>query len=103
MGQLTLGAGAVVLFVLVGRTFVSYVGKRVTEDRKQYAEELARLTASWEARLADQRAVAKSWEDSTKSLQKTVAEQSDQLDKLLPGMETTVRTIEAIRQEQLRR
>lgn len=103
MGQLSLGAAAVVLFVLVGRNFVLYVGKRVTEDRKQHAEELERLTKSWEARLDDQVKIRQAWEDSAKSLQKTVAEQSDQLDRLLPGMDTVVKTIEAIRQELTRR
>lgn len=103
IGQLSLGAAAVALFVLVGRTFVTYVGKRVTEDREQHKQELERLTKSWEARLDDQVKVRQSWEDATKSLQKTVAEQSDQLDKLLPGMDTVVKTIEAIRQELSRR
>jgi len=103
VGQLSLGAAAVVLFVLVGRTFVSYVGKRVTEDREQHARELERLTKSWEARLDDQVKVRLSWEDATRSLQKTVEEQSDQLDKLLPGMDTVVRAIEVIRQELTRR
>lgn len=103
LGQLTLGAAAVVLFVVVGRAFVTYVGKRVTEDRHQHAEELKRLTASWEARLEDQRTVSRSWEDSTKTLQKLAAEQSDQLDQLLPGMRTVVTAIEAIRQELTRR
>ena len=103
MGQLSLGAAAVVLFVLVGRSFISYVGKRVTEDREQHNQELERLTKSWEARLEEQVKVRQSWEDATRSLQKTVEEQSDQLDKLLPGMDTVVRTIEAIRQELTRR
>lgn len=102
-GQLTLGAMAVVLFGFVARTFVNYVGKRVNEDRAQHNIELERLKESWEARLAEAHAVAKSWEDSAKSLQRTAAEQSDQLDRLLPGMETVVKTLEAIRQEQLRR
>lgn len=103
VGQLSLGAAAVVLFVLVGRTYVKDVSKRVEIAHKQFAEELERLTKSWEARLDDQVKVRQSWEDATKSLQKTVAEQSDQLDKLLPGMDTVVKTIEAIRQELSRR
>lgn len=103
IGQLSLGAAAVLLFVLVGRAFLAYVGKRVDEDRTQHAAEVDRLTKSWEARLEDQRRVSQSWEDSTRSLQKTVTEQSDQLDKLLPGMDTVVKTIEAIRQELTRR
>jgi hypothetical protein len=103
LGQLSLGAAAVVLFVFVGRTFVTYVGKRVTEDRDQHAKEVDRLTKSWEARLTDQKEVSKSWEDSAKSLVKTAAEQSDQLDKLLPAVDTIVKTIEAIRTELDRR
>lgn len=103
MGQLSAYSAAVLLLVFVGRAFVSYVGKRTVEDRNQFKEELERLTKSWEARLDDQVKVRQSWEDATKSLQKTVEEQSDQLDKLLPGMDTVVRTIEAIRQELTRR
>jgi len=102
-GQLSLGAAAVVLFVLVGRTFVTYVGKRVTEDRDQHSEELRRLTESWEARLADQRQVAKSWEDAARASQKTADELADQVGTLLPAVQTMVRVVEAIREEQLRR
>lgn len=102
-GQLSLGAAAVVLLVLLGRTFLANVDKRVTEDREHHRQEIERLTKTWEARLADQVSVRQSWEDAAKTSQKTVAEQSDQLDKLLPGMDTVVKTIEAIRQELTRR
>jgi outer membrane murein-binding lipoprotein Lpp len=102
-GQLSLGAAAVILFVLVGRTFVTYVGKRVTEDRDQHAEEVRRLTESWEARLADQREAARSWEATAKSSQKTADELADQVGTLLPAVQTMVRLVEAIREEQLRR
>lgn len=91
------------LFVLVGRTFVTYVGKRVTEDRAQHAQELERLTKSWESRLADQRTVAQSWEATAKSLQKTAEELTDQVGTLLPSVQTMVRVVEAIREEQMRR
>lgn len=103
LGQLTLAGAAVVLFLTVGRAYVAYVGKRVTEDRNQHAEEIARLTQSWEARLADKTETAKSWEASSRSLQKTVDELSDQMATLLPGVATMVRLVEAIREEQMRR
>lgn len=103
IGQLSLGAAAVVLFVLVGRTFISYVGKRVTEDRAQHREEMERLIKSADARVAEQRSVAQSWEATAKSLQKTTEELTDQVGTLLPAVQTMVRVVEAIREEQLRR
>lgn len=102
-GQLTLAGIAFALLLTLGRVFVAYVERRVSEDREQHREELKRLTESWEARLADQRETAKSWEASSRSLQKTCDELADQMATLLPGMTTMVRLVEAIREEQLRR
>lgn len=98
-----MGAAAVTLFVVVSRAFVGYVGRRVIEDRVQYGNELDRLTKSWEARLADQRDAARSWEAVARSNQKTVDELTDQVGTLLPAVQTMVRVVEAIREEQLRR
>lgn len=98
-GQIGLGAGSAGMLALLFRQYVNYVGRRITEDRAQHTAELERLAKIQEARLTDQKEVAQAWRDTAQSLQKTNAQQADQLDRVVPAVETAVRLLETIRSE----
>jgi hypothetical protein len=100
MGQLTIASSAILLFVLVGRAYIKSVSDQVKDVREASAAELARLTASWESRLTDQRDQAVAWRDTAIKAQQTNAELSDQVTSLLRITNTTEAIVRAIREGQ---
>lgn len=103
MAQIGLGAAAVVLFVTVGKSYINYIGKQLTEARQQHREEIARLTASWEARLADSVRRAEAWETAARRFEQASRESVEHERKLSTGInDTAVALLTAIRDEQRR-
>lgn len=101
MAQIGLGAAAVVLFITVGKSYINYIGKQLTEDRQQHREEIARLTASWEARLSDAVRRADAWETAAHRFEQAARESVENERKLTAGVgETAVALLTAIRNEQ---
>lgn len=100
-----LGAAGVlsVLLITLGRSYINSVSTRIKELNEAHSVEITRLTASWEARLADAAKRADSWETAAHRWQEAGAEDRRQVDKLLEVNETTTALLRAIREEQLRR
>lgn len=102
MGQLGLGAAAVVLFLTVGKSYINYISRQRAEDKIAHREELERLTAVWEARLLDSVKRGDAWETAANRHQQANLETTEQLRRLTPAVETTVSILRAL-QDQGRR
>jgi hypothetical protein len=101
MAQIGLGAAAVALFLTVGKSYVNYIGKQLTEARMQHKEEIQRLTTSWEARLSDAVRRAEAWETAAYRYEQANRESVEHERKLSSGVnETAVALLTAIRDEQ---
>lgn len=100
-----LGAAGVlsVLLITLGRSYINSVAASKKELADAHTVEITRLTASWEARLADANKRADSWETAAHRWQAAGAEDRKQVDRLLEVNETTTALLRAIREEQLRR
>lgn len=104
VAQIGLGAAAVVLFLTVGRSYINYIGKQLTEARQQHREELERLTVIWEARLLDSIRRGDAWETAAHRFELANRESAEQVRRLTePNAETAVNLLRAIRDEQGRR
>lgn len=100
MAQLGLGAAAVVLFLTVGRSYINYIGKQLTEDRQQHREELERLTALWQARLEDSIRRGDAWETAAHRYEQSNREAVEQVRKLSTVTDTAVSLLMAIKDAQ---
>lgn len=103
MAQIGLGAASVTLFLLVGKSYVNYIGRQLQDQKTSHREELDRLTKSWEARLADATNAAAKWETAASRHLEAGIEDRRQVEKLLGANELIVSMLNAIREEQNRR
>lgn len=99
MGQLGLGAAAVVLFLTVGKSYINYISKQLSDERAAHQRELDRLTAVWEARLADAVKRGDAWETAANRHQQANLETTEQLRRVTPAVETTVSLLTALRDQ----
>jgi poly(3-hydroxyalkanoate) synthetase len=100
-----LGAAGVLsaLLLVLGRSYIAHVASQVKEMKEAHLAEMARLTASWEARLTDAVKRADSWETAAERWRAAGAEDRRQVDKLASAVDTVIALLSAIREEQLRR
>jgi hypothetical protein len=99
MGQLGIGAAAVTLFLITGKSYINYIGKQLAEARDQQREELKRLTEIYDRILADTVKRADSWETAFTVSQVANREAVDQIRKLTQVTDTTVALLQAIRDQ----
>jgi hypothetical protein len=106
MGQLGLGAAAVVLFLTVGKSYINYISRQLSDERAAHERELdrrdkeiARLTDLWNQRLAAEVKRGDAWETAANSHREANRESTEQLRKLTAVTETTVALLTAIREQ----
>lgn len=106
MGQLGLGAAAVVLFLAVGKSYINYISRQLTEERAAHDRELERrdkeidrLTGIWESRLSAEVTRANAWQTAAQRHQEANHETTEQLRRLTPLAETTVNLLLALRDQ----
>jgi hypothetical protein len=92
----------VVLLLAVGKSYINYIGTQLRDERAAHEKEINRLTASWEARLADSAKRGDAWETAANRHQQANLETTEQLRRLTPAVETTVSILRAL-QDQGRR
>ena len=105
-GQISLGAAAVALFLAVGKSYINYIGRQLTEERGAHERELARrdkeierLTAIWESRLSAEVSRGNAWQTAAQRHQEANHETTEQLRRLTPLAETTVNLLMALRDQ----
>jgi hypothetical protein len=98
-GQISLGAAAVVLFLTVGRSYINYIGRQLTDERAAHEREINRLTAVWEARITAEVKRGDAWETAAQQHREANIESSAQVRELTTVTKTTVALLEAIRQQ----
>jgi hypothetical protein len=99
MAQLGLGTAAVVLFLVVGKSYINYIGRLRTEDKAAHREELDRLTDVWKDRLAAEVRRGDAWETAASRHQAANLETTEQLRRLTPAVETTVSILRALQDQ----
>lgn len=99
MGQLGLGAAAVVLFLTVGKSYINYISQQLKDEREAHGKELDRLTAIWESRLTAEVARGDAWQTAAQRHQEANHETTEQLRRLTPLAETTVNLLMALRDQ----
>jgi C4-dicarboxylate-specific signal transduction histidine kinase len=100
MGQLGIAGATVVLWLALGRSYINSVASRVREVREQQQEALAKLEASWEARLADMRQRAEAWEAAANRREETGRELTAGLTRVESVMDQNIQLLRAIREGQ---
>jgi hypothetical protein len=100
MGQIGIAGASVLLFVILGKSYINHVASQVGTVRDAHEKELARLEAIWEARLADMRERANAWQATANRFEQASAEDRRQVDKLLVITETTEALVRAIKEGQ---
>lgn len=103
MAQVGIAGALTILLISLGKSYINHVSSQLKDLRQAHAEELERLTKSWEARLADCSKRGDSWETAANRWQAAALEDREQANKALLVGETTVSLLSAIREEQLRR
>jgi len=106
MGQLGLGAAAVILFLTVGKSYINYISRQLTEARAAHEKELERrdkeverLTAIWNDRLAAEVRRGDAWQTAAQRHQEANLETTEQLRRVTPAVETTVALLTALRDQ----
>jgi hypothetical protein len=99
MGQLGLGAAAVTLFLITGKSYIKYIGTQLTEARQQHKEEIERLTAVWERMLADAVKRGDSWETAAHRFEQYGREATEQVKELSITTDTAVALLKAIHEQ----
>jgi hypothetical protein len=102
MGQLGIAGASVLLFIGLGRSYISTVANRVKEDREQHQLHLAKLTESWEARLADMRTRAEAWEAAANRREESARELAAGMSRVESMMAQNLALLRAIREGQPR-
>lgn len=95
-GQLTIAGAALGLLVFIWRSYAGYVSRQLAEQRASHEREIGRLTAVWEARVADAHKRAEAWETAAVRFQAAHAEVNGQIGELLPLAQTTVGLLRAL-------
>ncbi len=99
MGQLGLGAAAVTLFLITGRSYINYIGRQLTEAREQHRQEVERLTAVWERALSDAVKRGDSWETAAIKFEQSSREATEQVRKLTGIFDTAIGLLQAIKDQ----
>lgn len=102
MGQLGIAGASVLLFVVLGRSYINTVASRVKEDREQHRQHVAELTTSWEARLADMRTRAEAWEAAANRQTESARELAAGMSRVESMMAQNLALLRAIREGQPR-
>jgi hypothetical protein len=100
MGQLGIASASVVLFVLIGRSYINSVANRVKEITDAHERELARLTVLWEARLSDVRERAEAWEAAASRREEATQELTAAVTRVETVGETAIHLLRALREGQ---
>lgn len=100
MGQVGLAGALVGLLLLLGRTFIGSIDRRVKEVSEAHDAEMKRLTAQHAVQLADMRERAVSWEATANRREATVTELVAQNGKLQGAQDTAVQLLRALHQLQ---
>lgn len=103
MGQVGVAAALTILLIGLGKTFINHVAGQLREERTAHREEITRLTASWEARLADCSKQVTLWETAANRWQEAALLDREYAHRLQGSTDTAVALLTAIREEQLRR
>lgn len=100
MGQVGVAGALVALLLLLGRTFIRSIDRRVEEIRRDHAAEIERITAQHAVQLADMRERAVAWEATANRREATVTELVAQNSKLQGAQDTAVQLLRALHQAQ---
>jgi hypothetical protein len=100
MGQVGVAGALVGLLVLLGRTFIASVDRRVTETRVAHEAEIQRLIDQHKRELGDMRERAISWETAANRREATVNELVIQNGRLQGTSDTAVQLLKALHQVQ---
>lgn len=100
MGQVGVAGALASLLFLLGRTFISYVDRRVKETQEAHNNEIGRMTKQHERELGDMRERAVAWEATANRREATVNELVMQNGKLQGANETAVQLLRALHQVQ---
>lgn len=103
MAQVGIASAAVALFLIVGKSYINYIGTQLKEERIAHEREIGRLKDSWEARLSDANKAVTSWETTAHRLQAASEEDRRQIAKLMTVNDTTEALLRAIREEARRK
>lgn len=98
MGQLGIASASVALFILIGRSYINTVANRVKEITEAHEKEIARLTASWEARLTDMRERAEAWEAAANRSREAASELTAAVARVEAVGDTAVQLLRALRE-----